>query len=281
LNDFDALARASSVHAVLLYGTEGADHFARATELARLWICDNFDPNDANGAVFDRGNHTDFLRVAPMGTSRIIKIGQIDPRPNEKEKPNHPPLRDFARIPPIRAQRKVVLFEEADRMNSDSANALLKLLEEPPPFLKFVLVTNVISRILPTILSRCVVLGLEAPAVNRNAQDLRSMLPHLAHLVLATPEREEQFRELLTLVGQPRAALRLSEDVRDFAQTLTSDQLAVREAQARVIEAIACVIQIRNPDRPEWTQALLEAHRYVLGNVTANLVLDATFAKMT
>jgi hypothetical protein len=280
LKDFSALARAESVHAVLFYGTDGADHFVRANELARLWICDNFDPDDANGAVFDRGNHTDFVRVTPMGASRIIKIGQIDPRPNEKEKPSHTPVREFARMGPLRAQRKVVLIEEAERMNPDSANALLKLLEEPPPYLKFVLVTNAISRVLPTILSRCVVFGLEAPKVTRMPDDLRGIIPHLADPILNSPEREAQFEELLKLVGKPTAALRLSEDVRDFAQSLANDNLLVREAQARVIEAMACVVQVRHPERPEWTQMLLVAHRYILGNITAPLVLDATFAKM-
>jgi DNA polymerase-3 subunit delta' len=54
-----------------------------------------------------------------------------------------------------RRGRRVVLLHPAEALNSVSSNALLKTLEEPPPETVFILVSNNIDRLLPTILSRC------------------------------------------------------------------------------------------------------------------------------
>jgi DNA polymerase-3 subunit delta' len=56
---------------------------------------------------------------------------------------------------PVEGDRKCVLLLEADRMNPESANALLKTIEEPPPRTILVLVAESAGEILPTIRSRC------------------------------------------------------------------------------------------------------------------------------
>ena len=59
---------------------------------------------------------------------------------------------------------RVALLLPADRMNINAANALLKLLEEPPPQSTFLLVTDRAGSLLPTIRSRCIVETLSAPS---------------------------------------------------------------------------------------------------------------------
>src|SRR5690606_7707449 len=51
--------------------------------------------------------------------------------------------------------RRAVIVDPADEMNPQAANALLKMLEEPPPGVTFLLVSHAPSRLLPTIRSRC------------------------------------------------------------------------------------------------------------------------------
>ncbi|GAB6096192.1 DNA polymerase III subunit delta' [Desulfatiferula olefinivorans] len=87
------------------------------------------------------GVHPDILHVAPSGN--LIKIAQI------RE------LGTRLLIRPNEARMRVVIIDDAHTMNPESANALLKSLEEPPAGTMFVLITHQASDLLPTILSRC------------------------------------------------------------------------------------------------------------------------------
>ncbi|HPD93675.1 MAG: DNA polymerase III subunit delta' [Rhodobacter sp.] len=64
-------------------------------------------------------------------------------------------LRDFFGLSSAEGGRRVVLVDAADEMNANAANALLKLLEEPPAGASLLLVAHQPSRLLPTIRSRC------------------------------------------------------------------------------------------------------------------------------
>jgi len=68
-------------------------------------------------------------------------------------------IRDVAKdavVSPNEAIRKVYILPEADRMNSDAQNALLKILEEPPAHTAFLLCTPAGDALLPTVRSRCI-----------------------------------------------------------------------------------------------------------------------------
>lgn len=85
-------------------------------------------------------NHPDLLRLTSEEAE--IKIEQV---------------RDMQRwlsIPPLESPKKIVIIEHADHLNSACSNSLLKTLEEPPSYALIILLTNSISRILPTIRSR-------------------------------------------------------------------------------------------------------------------------------
>lgn len=60
-----------------------------------------------------------------------------------------------AQMPPSESQYKVILLTDVDKMDAAPANAFLKTLEEPPPFVKFLLITSRPKFLLPTIRSRC------------------------------------------------------------------------------------------------------------------------------
>lgn len=90
---------------------------------------------------FNSGSHPDLIHLKPQ--SQVTKIAQI------RE------LRQVLAMKPFEARLRVVIIGEAHTLNPEASNALLKVLEEPPPGTIFILVTADTHDLLPTILSRC------------------------------------------------------------------------------------------------------------------------------
>lgn len=91
-----------------------------------------------------QGHHPDLIQIGldPKRKAPIISVAQI------RE------LLRQVRLRPYNARWRTVILDPADAMRDQAANALLKTLEEPPPGTGFILVTNRVSALLPTILSR-------------------------------------------------------------------------------------------------------------------------------
>ncbi len=64
-------------------------------------------------------------------------------------------LRQQLMLKPLEGQYRIVILWQIDRMNTESANAFLKLLEEPPPQTLLLLTVDSVKPVLPTIVSRC------------------------------------------------------------------------------------------------------------------------------
>jgi DNA polymerase-3 subunit delta' len=137
-----ALAAGRVPHALLLHGPAGVGKGTAAERLAAALLCG--DPRRRPCGACDacrriaHGDPYDVVRLEPDGA--WIKVEQVRA------------LTDLMRAGPERA---VVLIDPADAMNDQTANALLKTLEEPPPGWTLVLVTARPERLLPTLRSRC------------------------------------------------------------------------------------------------------------------------------
>ncbi|MFT5366952.1 MAG: DNA polymerase-3 subunit delta' [Candidatus Latescibacterota bacterium] len=160
-------------HALLLCGTDGTGAAAAALALARVLHCETagaFPCDQCGGCRKTTGlNHPDFSILFPF-TSRIkedavqVALRQIVADPYGYALPDaHATIsvdqirglqRQFAYGAYHGAWRTAVIMH-ADRMRPESANALLKTLEEPPPQSLLVLVVSQVEALLPTILSRC------------------------------------------------------------------------------------------------------------------------------
>lgn len=138
-----ARAEGRMPHAVLLTGNDGAV-LARAAERLAAMHLGEADPLA----------HPDCRVLRPAKKSRRIVIENV--------------LEVVAalRLSSL-TPRRVVIVNEPDRFLSESANAFLKTLEEPPPGTLIILQTTHYYRVLPTILSRCLRfhVGGEAPAI--------------------------------------------------------------------------------------------------------------------
>ena len=93
------------------------------------------------------GNHPDFQVVRPEG--KQIKIDQIRQ------------LQRQVVFQPIEGRRKLYIITEANRMNLEAANCLLKTLEEPPARSVLILLTSNLDALLPTIRSRCQIISFQ------------------------------------------------------------------------------------------------------------------------
>lgn len=138
-----AVDRGRFPHATLIHGAQGSGRRHLVTSLAArlLHLTGAGDPAAATEG--DLLRHPDFLGVHPEPDKQSISVDQI------RE------LIEFLQLTSHQRGAKLVLLYPADAMTLNAANALLKTLEEPPAGSIIFLVTEVLSRLPPTIISRC------------------------------------------------------------------------------------------------------------------------------
>jgi DNA polymerase-3 subunit delta' len=149
-------------HAWLMTGPRGIGKATLAWRFARFLLAgqqgglfgdapDSFDvPADAPGrSLIDARSHPDLFhlrRTLNPDTGRMrAEISVDDVRG----------LGDFMHMTPAMGKYRVAIVDSADEMNRNAANAVLKVLEEPPPNAVLLLVAHAPGRLLPTIRSRC------------------------------------------------------------------------------------------------------------------------------
>lgn len=240
-------ARPESLHhGLLITGPAGIGKGVFAEALAARLLCERPQGHVACGTCpachwFAGGNHPDYRRVtlqsdeategegaadsgAEPATGKASKGGS---KSAAKTKAAKKPatqilieqirgLEDFVFIGSHRQGRRVAVIDPADALNVNAANALLKMLEEPPPHVHFLLVTSRWRNLLPTLRSRCrrVELPMPDPAVAS---------AWLAQQALARPD------EVLRLAGgAPLKALEL-------------DRRGSREGLERIVASLANV----------------------------------------
>ena len=126
-------------HAYLLHGPAGSGKRDAARDFAaRLLASDE----PARLRVM-HGVHPDLTWVAPSGAHEMLRRDVQEAVVNA------------ASHTPFESSHRVFVLERADTMNDEAANALLKTLEEPPPYVVLLLLTDNPSQVLPTIASRC------------------------------------------------------------------------------------------------------------------------------
>ncbi len=154
-------------HALLLHGPAGLGKRAFAWRLTESLLCakPGLDAVACGACTscrrFSAGTHPDVLYVHPAPESATVTIDQIRD------------MREFVALKPHTAARKIVVLEPAEAMNLNAANALLKVLEEPPPGSVLLLVTPWLARLPATIRSRCALVPFRAPAARDAASWLR------------------------------------------------------------------------------------------------------------
>ena len=283
------------IHAILLYGPQGSGKTELANILTQLWLCREPSEEGADGTcrpcmAYARGNSPDVLLVEPQGKSNLIRIDAITESKETKAGSDELPLLTFLRTQPLQARHKVAIILEAHRMNNRSSNALLKTLEEPHSHAKLILTTDAVGTILPTILSRCLAVACEAPSQDEivsafpdaTADEIRLAegVPGRVRTVMARRALYERLVKFARRLPKrtPSEALVASEEFQSILEGFQSiHDGGVRAANAEALDALA-IFFAREPSCPSsWTQKIIEAHRRIVGNGAASLILDALF----
>ncbi|MGZ4455278.1 MAG: DNA polymerase III subunit gamma and tau [Nocardioides sp.] len=141
-----ALANNRVNHAYLFSGPRGCGKTTSARILARALNCERAPIADPCGEC---DSCRDLARGGP-GSIDVIEIdaashGGVDDARD---------LREKAFFAPVRSTYKVYIIDEAHMVTTQGFNALLKLVEEPPPHLRFIFATTEPDKVLPTIRSR-------------------------------------------------------------------------------------------------------------------------------
>ncbi len=84
-------------------------------------------------------------------------------------------IRDRVVLQPVEGRYKVYILDEAHQLTDAAWNALLKLIEEPPPHLVFVFCTTDLSKVLPTVRSRCQTFVFQRPRLQELVKVLRQI----------------------------------------------------------------------------------------------------------
>ncbi len=256
-----ALARNRLASTFLFVGPASIGKRKFAIMLAKTLLCQRNDPAEMNPCgvcedcqQVDALSHPDLLTIQrPKDRTRIpveLLIG------DDKHRMRAGLCHDIS-LRPFRGRRKVAILDDADDLNVEGANCLLKTLEEPPPDSVIILISQSEQRQLPTIRSRSqiirfaplsdeivarLLLQLEWVTDPAEAQKLaRQSKGSLARADQLRDESLQAVAELLIggIAKRDFPSVQLAKDVADYLQKMGDDAPKKREALSHLIELVA------------------------------------------
>lgn len=258
----DALERGRLHHAWLLCGPEGVGKATFAYRAARRLLGAANDPSrgmlgarpdDPVCRLVSAQAHPDLLvlerRVENGKTKKAISVDQARDLP------------EFFAKSPSQAKHRVAIIDTADDLNINAANALLKILEEPPERGVVFLITHAPGRLLATIRSRCRRLAFPVwseRALAEMLMDRAGVAPDEADAIAAmaggSPGQAMALSSGATLEADRLARAWVAADVIDRAEQLSiADGFRGAEGQARfdtLMERLSAAVQTRAKAMP-------------------------------
>jgi len=279
LTDLIGLYRANTLpHALLIVGHPGHGGALLTDALVAKLLCRSDLPQACGECKACRlhraGNHPDFVRVLPEGKSLTIRIDAI---------------RAINRKVAETAQQggnKVIRLENAEKMNINAANALLKVLEEPSDGTFILLESSSLGRTLPTIRSRCRLVTLPEPTTSEalamlvqadfalepaTALGIAQGKPYTALAV--TAEQIEQWSECERRFLHPSGFSQLSQFIHKTPLDATLRQLmlwvdtAVRRQLSQHGKAVPVTDELIDLLMKQPAQSLFDFRDYIVGQL--------------
>jgi DNA polymerase-3 subunit delta' len=204
-------------HALLFHGPGGLGKLSTAYALVKYLNCLQNSPAGCGCNMCRKvaeGKFADVLLVEPRGATGMITLNGWRPG---KDDPDNLQYYRFLETRPLEGSRKVLIFRHAERMNVALANYILKLMEEPPPYLTLILVSDRKSELLPTIRSRCAPvkfnpLSLDEMGKYVQSRDLNADTPDVAAAIRLSEGRPGLF--------DSKMAASAEEDQQDLAAAM-------------------------------------------------------------
>ncbi len=153
-NHFQSAIRMNKVsHAYMIEGESGMGKKLLANTFAKTLQCEAHGEDACDACqsclLFDTNNHPDVIHVV---ATKKTGLGVDDIREQ---------INSDVHIKPYVYDYKIYIIHEADRMSIQAQNAMLKTIEEPPAYVRFVLLASHTHSFLPTVMSRCVLVKLK------------------------------------------------------------------------------------------------------------------------
>lgn len=233
-------------HAYLFTGTRGVGKTTIARIIAKCLNCETGITSTPCGTCsvcreIDEGRFVDLIEIDAASRTKVEDTRE---------------LLDNVQYAPSRGRFKVYLIDEVHMLSTHSFNALLKTLEEPPPYVKFILATTDPQKLPATILSRCLQFSLKNMSPER-------VVEHLSHVLEA--ENVPFEADALWLLG--RAA---DGSMRD-AMSLTDQAIAFGEGKVLAADVRAMLGSLDHGQVYGVLQALLEGDARALLEAVRNL----------
>jgi DNA polymerase III subunit delta' len=220
---WDGMNFSSFPNAVLIHGQSGIGKFEFSIELAKALLCEATEgakPCNHCEACrwFDSANHPDFIALVPETHRKLLPHGDFDsesdspkktkasqvdsdgdaPEKKEKKSISIEDARSAIEglsIGTHRGGNRVILVYPLEMLRTDSANTLLKSLEEPPKNTIFILLADRLDRVLPTIRSRCRLLSAPRPDRISGLNWLRNQLASVPGMKISDADIESIYDE--------------------------------------------------------------------------------------
>ena len=248
-------------HAFLFTGSRGVGKTSAARILTRAVNCLNPD----NGDPCNRCENC--TEINQNASADVIEIDAASNRGIE----NIRELRENVNYVPAKCRYKIYIIDEAHMLTLESFNALLKTLEEPPPYVKFIFATTDPHKIPPTIISRCQRYDFLRISIKKMADFLETVVKN-ENLELSRKAIEMICRNS---VGGMRDALTAIDQILSFTGTSATDQkvaqiLGILDSESR-FAFIEALLEKKDGEAISYFQKLQE-HGHDVNDVLSDLL---------
>ena len=227
-------------HALLVQGDSGIGIDSLAESFAHYRLCqqplDQACRQCKSCHLLQAGTHPDIQVIEPSGAADMIKVEQI-----------REAVHFLSQTPQI-SEWKLVCVSAAHRMNINAANALLKVLEEPPGNSLLILISDRPQLLIPTVRSRC-----------RKLEVARPSEPETRTFCLENGVSERQLGELLTVLGlRPEKIARwVGDEQYQHWKTLLEGLERFKQNHVTVSELTESLKEVNLLDLLEWLMQLV------------------------